>query len=221
MAKSNKLTLILAKKGSGKTILGTALAFASQKPLFIISPNLHSIATFAHDCVYTAQNLGDLEFDFENIKKTKSHTIFYLQKDEFEPVLSALMSFDNICIFIDELDFYLGSATNNESSFFKLINYGRHKEIDLIAIARRAQDIPKTLTSQMDLLFVGKQGLDINDKKYISAFVGEQKAERTESFKVGDFYKIDLINSKIDFVRIPTHIVDSISKKEYLTNEYN
>ena len=150
-------------------------------------------------------------------KKTKSHTIFYIQKDDFEGVLSALMGFENICIFIDELDFYLGSATNNESSFFKLINYGRHKEIDLIAVARRAQDIPKTLTSQMDMLFVGKQGLDINDKKYISAFVGEQNAERTESFQVGDFYKIDLINSKIDFIRVPAPLVDSISKKEYLT----
>ena len=217
MAKTNKLTLILAKKGSGKTILATALAFANKKPLFIISPNVHSIATFAHDSVYTSENLSDLEFDFETIKKTKSHTIFYIQKDDFEGVLSALMGFENICIFIDELDFYLGSATNNESSFFKLINYGRHKEIDLIAVARRAQDIPKTLTSQMDLLFVGKQGLDINDKKYISAFVGEQNAERTESFQVGDFYKIDLIKSKIDFIRVPAPLVDSISKKEYLT----
>ena len=220
MQKTNKLTLILAKKGSGKTILGTALAFANSKPLFIISPNVNSIATFPHDSVFTSENLSDLEFDFEYIKKTKTHTIFYLQKDDFEPILSALMQFDKICIFIDELDFYLGSVTNNESSFFKLINYGRHKQIDLIAISRRAQDIPKTLTSQMDLLFVGKQGLDINDKKYISAFVGEQNAERTEYFKVGDFYKIDLINSKIDFIRVPEPIADSISKKEYL-NELN
>lgn len=218
--KQNKLTLILAKKGSGKTILGTALAFANDKPLFIISPNLHSIATFPHDRIFTSDNLADLEFDFENIKKTKSHTIFYLQRVDFDSVLESLMNFDDICIFIDELDFYTGSATNAESSVFKLINYGRHKQVDLIAIARRAQDIPKTLTSQMDFLFVGKQGLDINDKKYIESFVGKENAERTESFKVGDFYKIDLINSKIDFIRIPTALADSISNKEY-PNECN
>lgn len=214
--KTNNLTLILAKKGSGKTILGTALAFANEKPLFIISPNLHSIATFSHDSVFCSENLENLEFDFENIKKTKSHTIFYLQRDDFEGVLSALMEFNSICIFIDELDFYTGNATQAENAFFKLINYGRHKQIDLIAIARRAQDIPKTLTSQMDSLFVGKQGLDINDKKYISAFVGEENALRTENFKVGDFYKIDLINSKIDFIRVPTALANQISQKEYL-----
>lgn len=214
--KTNNLTLILAKKGSGKTILGTALAFANEKPLFIISPNLHSIATFSHDSVFRSENLENLEFDFENIKKTKSHTIFYLQREDFEGVLSALMEFNNICIFIDELDFYTGNATQAENAFFKLINYGRHKQIDLIAVARRAQDIPKTLTSQMDLLFVGKQGLDINDKKYITAFVGEENALRAENFKVGDFYKIDLINSKIDFIRVPTTLVNQISQKEYL-----
>lgn len=218
MKKSNLLTLILAKKGSGKTILGTSLAFCSEKPLFVISPNKNSIATFYHDSIFTSDDLSDLEFDFEYIKKSKSHTIFYIDKDDFEPVLSGLMEFKDICIFIDELDFYLGSATNNESSFFKLINYGRHKQIDLIAIARRAQDIPKTLTSQMDLLFVGKQGLDVNDKKYICAFIGDDLAEKTESFDVGDFYKVDLIKSKIDFVRIPVPIVDSISKMEYLND---
>lgn len=200
--KSNNLSLILAKKGSGKTTLATALAFCNDKPLFIISPNYMSIAHWELD------KINDIDIDLEAMKKKKYSHLFYIEKDDFNEILGDLIQLESVCIFIDELDFYLGNRSDNEDAFFKLINYGRHKQNDLIAVSRRLQDIPKTLTSQMDTLYIGKIGLDLNDKKYLNSYLPSEVCDDLINLEQGDFYRVDLIKNKISYF----HLSNEVSK---------
>lgn len=205
--KTNNLCLILAKKGSGKTTLATALAYANDKPAFIISPNLGSICTFEIDKVNIT------EIDLPDMQKRKYCHIFYIQKEEFESILNDLIELENILIVVDELDFYFNKSVGNESAFFKLINYGRHKQNDLIAISRRMQDIPKTLTSQMDSLFVGKCGLDINDRKYLGSYLPESTLEGLIDLEIGEFYKVDLIKNKITYFTLSSEVSKILERR--------
>lgn len=207
MAKTNNLTLILAKKGSGKSTLAQALAHSQNKPLFMISPNVESLAKWQIDKV------NNVELDLDSMQKVQYSHIFYVQKDDFNELLSDLIELKEVCILIDELDFYLKSKADNETAFFKFINYGRHKQNDLIAVTRRMQDIPKTLTSQMDTLFIGKCGFDINDKKYLSAYLPEALCENLNELELGEFYKIDLINNKITYFKVPFEISKILERR--------
>ncbi|WP_300447579.1 hypothetical protein [uncultured Helicobacter sp.] len=58
--KQNTITTIFANKGSGKTMLATALGLAQSKPVIFISPIMHSIPTHFRDKV----NQSELQEDF-------------------------------------------------------------------------------------------------------------------------------------------------------------
>jgi len=79
----------------------------------------------------------------------------------------------NYLVAIDEVDEFIDAQRNNKA-IKRLISYGRHWGIDVVAIARRTQEVPRKLTAQCGHLFVLNMQ-EPDDIKYIKRFLPKTK----------------------------------------------
>lgn len=204
--KQNKISVIMATKGSGKTLLATALSISQDKPLFMISPIQNSFYTHFRDKI-NETNVDD------DILQGITYVYYAHTADELEALLKDIQeSFNNgVCIMIDEIDFYYKNLLNKELELYKIINYGRHKEIDLIVLARRLQDTPKAVVSQADVFYIGNIGQSYNDYEYIKKQVGKSYADVAQTLAKGSFIKLE--NHKANLIKLPSNVVSILTKE--------
>lgn len=209
--KTNTITTILANKGSGKTILATALTLAQDKPTIFISPIKNSLPLHFRDKV----DSPELQEDFYN---GITYAYYPENQDELEELLESLENIDNICIAIDEIDFYYNNTLDNTTELYKLINYGRHRQIDLVIMARRFQNIPKALVSQTDIFYIGRIGRSYADLEYIRKTIDKETAELAQSLERGIFIRVENIKDTLSLIKLPNDLVAKIEKRT--RNEY-
>lgn len=204
--KQNKISVIMATKGSGKTLLATALSIAQDKPLFMISPIENSIYAHFRDKV-NESNVDD------DILQGITYVYYAHTANELEALLQDIQESFNqgVCIMIDEIDFYYKNLLNKELELYKIINYGRHKEIDLIVLARRLQDTPKAIVSQADVFYIGNIGQSYNDYEYIKKQVGKSYADMAQTLPKGSFIKLE--NHQANLIKLPSSIVSILTKE--------
>ena len=106
---------------------------------------------------------------FENIKNKKFNLVLRFQTDEdLNETLNYIFKNGNICLVAEEVDF-ISNAYGNNKYFEKILKYGRHKKIDLIAISRRPAEVSRLLTSQSDEIISFRQNeerdLDFLEKR--------------------------------------------------------
>lgn len=148
---TNKITVILGRKGSGKTYLANKLSLGYTK-IVICDPlndyiGGHIFSTFPE---FESQ-FNDLYFrdSFRVIAK-------FTTDDDFDQLFTFLFNYRNFAILIDETDMF--AAYNSVlPSVKRLISYGRHRSIDLIMISRRPYELNRLVTSQADLIITFKQ----------------------------------------------------------------
>lgn len=202
--KKNNISLILAAKGSGKTILANALALSQEKPVFVITPIKSGWDMQRGDLL----NVDDIE----ELHATTTH-IYETKYDDFEPLLREILEIKNICVVIDEVDIFSTRAISHQTSLYEIVNLGRHNEIDLIALSRRPSDMPTTLRAQADTLYLGRVGKEVNNKKYIKEWIGDDYAEWASAADPYTFKKIALSsNTKDCFIKLSLEMVANIQK---------
>lgn len=186
-------------------MLATALSLAQDKPCIIVSPIKNSIPTHFRDKV----NCSELDDDFNG----GITYIYYLTSvKDLEELISSVMQMNNICLVIDEIDFYYKNLLDKELELYKLINYGRHKEIDLIVMSRRLQDTPKALVSQTDVFFVGRIGRSFTDYEYIRKTLDKDVADSAQFLDIGSFIRVDITNDNPTLIKLPQKLVNSLQK---------
>lgn len=204
--KQNRITTILANKGSGKTMLATSLALANPKPTIFISPIKGGIPLHKYDKL----NESELSEDFYSGVTYAYHID---NRNEFEDTMQSLLRMREICIVIDEIDFYYSASVQKDTAIYQLCNYGRHKEIDLIVMSRRFQDIPKTLTAQTDEYFIGRIGRDYNSLEYIRKTLDKDIMEKCKFLEVGNFIRvINAESNDITLIKLPSDFIHTIQK---------
>lgn len=192
--KQNKITLIIAKKGTGKTTIANALALCQDKKVFWVTPLETGFFKKKIDCI------GFRELDLNN----KLQTCYIVENDldkvqeHFKRIsLIAKNSQEGILLVIDELDYYASSRLHHSSELFKIINYGRHNQLDMIFIARRLQDIPTTTATNVDYFILGKNLNIKNDVRYYQNFLTDEAINHTQELAIGEFLKVCTNNGKI------------------------
>ena len=89
----------------------------------------------------------------------------YKDENFFTDVCELAYLHQDFILVIDEVDQYCG-ANFSPTGFKKLINYGRHKNIEIICTSRSPAEIPKLLVSQMTDLYIFRM-IEPNHLKYI------------------------------------------------------
>ena len=211
--KRNQISTIIARKGSGKTALMQYLFFINPKSSIIFDPT-GSIKPF--------KNRIFVDYESGNLKQllNKIGTRIYKQKidivinncNDVDSVLSLIYNhLENICIVIDEIDLCYSAQINNDTYLYKICNFGRHKELDLIGVARRPANTPRALTSQSDYLYIGNSNKEPRDMQYLSGFVDKQTLDQYENLESYEFLQFDTTKNKSIRFKLPLKALEILN----------
>ena len=155
--KEKLFSLFLAESGNGKTMLMYLLMKAAHKPTLIID-SCHQISG-AHK---TLAQLQDYFSDRDNLEDYLTYNRQILidlkegQAADFYAWLMASKYLAGSLIVNDEIDIVLGTSKITEKHpYYIFCNRGRHYEFDHMITARATQNIPKCLTQQADVYYIG------------------------------------------------------------------
>lgn len=158
IGKRKKFSLILSKSGNGKTVLEFLLMKAEQKPTIIVD-NYNQFKGHHKSLKELSAYFLDFDnvVDFTTLKRQIYVSLEPNEAGEFFDYLLTSKFLSGSLIVCDEIDMILGSANvSNSHPFYEFCNRGRHLEYDLIATARATQNVPKVLTQQTDVYYIGR-----------------------------------------------------------------
>ena len=156
--KKKEFEVILSKSGNGKTVLEYLLIKSKQLPTLIIDNYNQFKGTHK-----SLKQLVGYFLDFENLDDFRAFNrqiLVKLQPNEANEFYEWLLNskFLSGCLIVnDEIDLTLGTSNVQPShAFYQFCNRGRHLEYKFIATARATQNIPKVLTQQTDIYYIGR-----------------------------------------------------------------
>ena len=193
--KQNTIFTIIGHKGSGKTTLTEIITLVNNKPAIMVDPCgqfeseherrkiFHSFGEF-RAWIYTRANLN----------------IFYQGKLELVIREPNDEEFDEICLIsrkigkhtfvVDEADLYAPPSITKKAPFYKLVNMGRHSEVDIVTTSRRPARISKDITSQTDVMLFS-QSLEPRDHDYIKGYIGKEWIEPVQTLPKFSYLMVD------------------------------
>ena len=170
---TNLIICVFGKKGYGKTHFVKHTLLPQFDKLIIID----SLAEYEDGVL-----ISDIPSLADYLEKNQDgpYRIIYREPlahtEDLEPSAAFKIGWSAIgaTIVIEELDIH-ASAISSPASIQCLLRYGRHREINTIGISRRAAEVPRTITSQADLLISFNQQ-EPRDLAYIGSFAGKEFA---------------------------------------------
>jgi len=173
----NKIYTIIGQKGHGKTKLTEVLISLNKKPCIIADPRYQYeqkpyrrfFKNVGHFRKYILNNANRREF----YRCSLELVVNGLNRESFEELASIVLKMRDISFLVDEIDMFADSRMTNKASFYSLIHYGRHNQIDIFTTSRRSANISRDLTSQTDIIIYTRVK-EPNDKKYIANYIGDE-----------------------------------------------
>ena len=166
----SKITIILGKRGSGKTTLTKSLIEGYNKNIiiwdFIGEYKGAVIKTFDSFCWYISQRIID---------EKRINIILRLPIEDFDAVCGVIYIIGKMLFVIEEID-SVSSAFYVPKGLGYLIRYGRHREVSMIATSRRPADVPRLLTSQANTLYCFRF-IEPRDLDYLKQYANINIAE--------------------------------------------
>jgi DNA helicase HerA-like ATPase len=157
---------IFGKRGYGKTTLARYLI--SQivlKKCVIILDVLNEYSGQYH---FTS-NEDFLKHITEYKLKSKKSYVLKLDNDEdYEFAFTYISGLHDILLVVEEADYFCNPHYINDG-FKKIIKYGRHLNINYLAICRRPPEINSLILSQSNYIFTFRQSL-IRDIEYLKKY---------------------------------------------------
>jgi|SRR3972149_3345479 len=160
----SKILLVMGKRGSGKTTLA--------KKLIALLPRNKNI--FIYDTLGEYSGIGTLAENIETVfdyLETEERIIRFTSDDDddFDRICRVIYSLKDYYLLVDEIDMFI-SAVYLPEFFKKIIRYGRHSGLGIIAVTRRPADISRLLSSQANFIISFKQH-EPKDCQYFSSFM--------------------------------------------------
>ena len=164
--KRNEIGLIVGKKGSGKSTLGRNI-FKSNKRTVAVDTE--------HDfeAGVVIQDPGQLPAWWNKVYGLADFKMVYRPMDDL--AVDQFFHFWNrpqvgqATLVIDEVDKW-SNPHQTAPGLAKLLNYGRHRAINLVGIARRPANVSKTWTANADWI-AAFQTTDLIDLDYLSKWM--------------------------------------------------
>lgn len=173
--KKRKIILIFGRTGSGKSSYVKGLIKKISR--LIVIDALHEY----NDGIifYTLQDF--LDYLDRNLKADGFRYIIRFSNDEeLELLFDLIFYIGNLTLVVEEAEIYI-SAYVKQSNFLRLIRYGRHKAISIIAVARRVTELSNDVRSQANQIISFKQILK-KDIDYLKN-LGFSKVEYLKPFE--------------------------------------
>ncbi|NOQ31865.1 MAG: hypothetical protein GQ570_12145 [Helicobacteraceae bacterium] len=195
--KSKKFGTVIARSGAGKTLLCHLLIKAQNKACIVVDTfeQFESEYTMSFEELVEAFNNNDFKESFYKYKKTIVLRMGNGSLDSFFKLLMNSTRFNELLVFVDEIDLNLQSArVNNDDGFYEFLNRGRHKNFDLLTTCRNTANIPKPLIAQTDYFYfsdlIEKGALDFVE----NTLKGMNVTEELQKLETYEFLIVDVNN---------------------------
>lgn len=163
---TNAIVVLFGRKGSGKTYLANNMVRSLDRLVI-----LDSLCEYTEGVV-----IEELESFIDYLRRNlrgKFRVILRLTEDEdITLAFRALWAGFDYTLVIEEADYYCNPA-NIDEGFMRLIKYGRHRRINLIAISRRPAEVSRHVTAQADTIISFKQS-ENRDVDYLVQRLGKE-----------------------------------------------
>lgn len=193
----NEITVILGKKGAGKSTVARSLILDKPRRIII-------------DPMWEHARLGVTVDDFDAMVRyirplrhgRYAVVLRTLDDDDRDRALALVTEgkptdppLPNCTLLVDEID-RMCSAHSIPAPLHRIVNYGRHFSVSLIALARRPRAMHRDITAMADRIIVGEMQ-EPADLEYLAEFIGESLAERASGLAPREFlvWPDDLENS--------------------------
>ncbi|DAB27339.1 MAG: hypothetical protein A2513_04405 [Sulfurimonas sp. RIFOXYD12_FULL_33_39] len=190
----NKIYSIIGHKGYGKTKLTELLILLNKKPCIIADPR------YQYEPKEYRRHFKNVGHFRKYILNSGNRKEFYrcklqlvvngLDEESFEELAALVYKMKKISFLVDEIDMFAPPTMTRKASFYQIIHYGRHNEIDIFTTSRRSANISRNLTSQTDVVFFSRVR-EPNDKKYIAQYIGKEYVQTAENLQKFHFLMID------------------------------
>lgn len=174
----NRIICIFGRKGSGKTTL--ARAMIKREPRYIIADSLNE-----YDAPMTATDERELADHVRAKLQGKLRLCVKVGNDAmFDAACDAAKiagSEKPVLLVVEEADLRCSPAYVT-ASLDRLIRYGRHWGVSILAVARRPAEITRHLTAQADTV-IAFRSVEPRDLDFFRKRCGEDFARRLPNLK--------------------------------------
>ena len=180
MSRENDVTIIVGRKGCGKSSRARAIALDRPRHIYIDAMHEYTDGVIVRDFPSLAAYLKNKAYD--------RYSVVFRSMDERE-ILAALAigtkgspenpPLPGVTYIVDETD-RLCSARSMPEAVHRLANYGRHFGVSAIFIARRAKALPADIRASADRYIIG-QTFEPGDVDYMREYIGDDKAEAVKA----------------------------------------
>ncbi len=161
----NRLTIIYGKTGTGKTLLSKSLIKDEKRVIVIDMLDEYSDESFIV--------VKDFDSFYEIVTNQKEFKIScqYSNDLDIETTFQLVRKIKNLVLVVEEASIYI-SPNTRQSYFLDLCRFGRHENIKIIGISRRASELSADFkglseciislrqTEPLDLSILSKLGLN-------------------------------------------------------------
>lgn len=166
--KKNNITIIVGRKGCGKSTLAKSLIRPVRR-LVILDPQSE------YNIGVKVNNFHQFTDAVQRYRFAEDVKITYFPQDRkdakfmFSLICDVVYEMKDVTFVVEELGYFM-SATSFPPSFARLVMGSRHQRVNILGITQRATKIPRDLRSQADVIFTFQQ-VEPLDVKYISEFM--------------------------------------------------
>lgn len=184
--KIRRVNIIVGKTGSGKSY------FVKKNINELLKTNNIIIFDVLNEYFNSNAKIITDYYSFLVTLKENKKKIFFIVKtsniEEINKITSFIFKYlSNLLLIFEETQIYLNQ------SIYDFVNYGRHKNIRLILIARRGTELKTHILALVEKVFIFKTTSDYDLIYYSRMFgINKQEIERVKNFEVGEYIEIDI-----------------------------
>jgi len=158
---NRKIILIFGRTGSGKSFL-TKKIIRNERRLIVID----SMYEYTDGIIF--YRLNALIDYLQNNKPATFRFICRFDTElEIELLFLLVWELQNVFLVVEESEYYI-SPYKKISNFLRLVRYGRHRNISIVAVARRVVELSNDIKFNANQIITFKQILK-NDLKYLES----------------------------------------------------